>query len=748
MAKAKKQEVVKQKYIEREAVIQPITETIETNYMPYAVSVMVSRAIPEIDGFKPAHRKLLYTMYKMGLLNGRRTKSANIVGETMKLNPHGDMAIYETMVRLTTGNESLLHPFVDSKGGFGKQYSRDMAFAASRYTEAKLDTFCQEIFTGIDKNAVDMVDNYDGTMKEPRLLPTSFPNILVSPNLGIAVGLASSICSFNLVEICDATIALLRSPRTDIEKILDIVKAPDFPGGGYVVYDREQIKKVYETGKGPIKLRAKYDYDKEANCIEILEIPYSTTIEAIMKEMSDMFKAGKLKEVVDFRDEIDFDGFKLAIDLRKGTDPEQLMQKLYKFTPLEDNFPCNFNVLIDGSPKQLGIKDILTEWIKFRTACLRREFIFDLDKKQRRLHLLLGLGKILLDIDKAVRIVRETEKDDEVVPNLMQGFSVDKDQAEYIADIKLRHLNREYIMNRLADIDNLQKEIADIKALLSDEIKMKSFMIKQLGDIKKKYGKPRKTEVISSDSVKEFNKEIMIEDYQARIFFTKDGYLKKITQQSLRGNSEQKIKEGDEIIYEAEISNKDELVFFTDKAQLYFAKMSDFDLCKASELGEYVPKKLNFDDDEHVAYMHVNPSFDENQNVIFFFENGKAVRVPMSQYQTQGSRKKLKKAFSDASKVVKIIYETNDEYIMLINSENKAILIRPSLIPIKTTRTSIGTVVFAMNLKKNQKIKKVLTDYEKKYPEAKESYRKIKIPATGVLISKKKSKDPQMKIDI
>ena len=748
MAKAKKQEVVKQKYIEREAVIQPITETIETNYMPYAVSVMVSRAIPEIDGFKPAHRKLLYTMYKMGLLNGRRTKSANIVGETMKLNPHGDMAIYETMVRLTTGNESLLHPFVDSKGGFGKQYSRDMAFAASRYTEAKLDTFCQEIFTGIDKNAVDMVDNYDGTMKEPRLLPTSFPNILVSPNLGIAVGLASSICSFNLVEICDATIALLRSPRTDIEKILDIVKAPDFPGGGYVVYDREQIKKVYETGKGPIKLRAKYDYDKEANCIEILEIPYSTTIEAIMKEMSDMFKAGKLKEVVDFRDEIDFDGFKLAIDLRKGTDPEQLMQKLYKFTPLEDNFPCNFNVLVDGSPKQLGIKDILTEWIKFRTACLRREFIFDLDKKQRRLHLLLGLGKILLDIDKAVRIVRETEKDDEVVPNLMQGFSVDKDQAEYIADIKLRHLNREYIMNRLADIDNLQKEIADIKALLSDEIKMKSYMIKQLGDIKKKYGKPRKTEVISSDSVKEFNKEIMIEDYQARLFFTKDGYLKKITQQSLRGNSEQKIKEGDEIIYEAEISNKDELVFFTDKAQLYFAKMSDFDLCKASELGEYVPKKLNFDDDEHVAYMHVNPSFDENQNVIFFFENGKAVRVPMSQYQTQGSRKKLKKAFSDASKIVKIIYETNDEYIMLINSENKAILIRPSLIPIKTTRTSIGTVVFAMNLKKNQKIKKVLTDYEKKYPEAKESYRKIKIPATGVLISKKKSKDPQMKIDI
>ena len=748
MAKAKKQEVNVEKYIEREPVIQPITETIETNYMPYAVSVMVSRAIPEIDGFKPAHRKLLYTMYKMGLLTGRRTKSANIVGETMKLNPHGDMAIYETLVRLTTGNESLLHPFIDSKGGFGKQYSRDMAFSASRYTEAKLDSFCTEIFTGIDKNAVDMVDNYDSTSKEPRLLPTSFPNILVSPNLGIAVGLASSICSFNLVEICDATIALLRSPRTDIDKLLDIVRAPDFPGGGYVVYDREQIKKVYETGKGPIKLRAKYSYDKAANCIEILEIPYSTTIEAIMKEMADMFKAGKLKEVVDFRDEIGYDGFKLAIDLKKGTDPEQLMQKLYKFTPLEDNFPCNFNVLIGGSPKQLGIKDILTEWIKFRTGCLQREFTFDLDKKQRRLHLLLGLGKILIDVDKAIKIVRETEKDDEVVPNLMAGFSVDKDQAEYIADIKLRHLNREYIMNRLADIDNLQAEIADIKALLDDELKMKSFMIKQLNDIKKKYGKPRKTQIVDSEEIKVFNKEIMIEDYQARLFFTKDGYLKKITQQSLRGNSEQKIKEGDEIIYEAEISNKDEVIFFTDKAQLYFAKMSDFELSKASELGVYVPKQLNFDDDEHVAYMHVNPSFDENQMVIFFFENGKAVRVPMNQYQTQGSRKKLKKAFSDASKIVKIVYETSDEYIMLINSENKAILIRPSLIPIKTTRTSIGTVVFAMNSKKNQKIKKVLTDYEKKYPEAKESYRKIKIPATGVLISKKKAKDPQLKIDI
>ncbi len=746
MAKVKKKQE-KETYIEREPVVQPITETIESNYMPYAVSVMVSRAIPEIDGFKPSHRKLLYTMYRMGLLHNRRTKSANIVGETMKLNPHGDMAIYETMVRLSRDNESLLHPFVDSKGGFGKQYSRDMAFSASRYTEAKLEPFCAEIFSGIEKNAVDMVDNYDSTMKEPRLLPTTFPNILVSANLGIAVGLASSICSFNLAEVCDATIALLRSPRTDIEKILDIIKAPDFPGGGYVVYDREQMKKIYETGKGPVKLRAKYRFDPEANCIDVLEIPYSTTIEAIMKEIADMSKAGKLKEVTDWRDEIGLNGFRLTIDVKKGTDPEQLMQKLFKFTPLEDNFTCNFNVLIGGSPKTLGVRDILLEWIKFRAECLRREFYFDLDKKQHKLHLLLGLGKILLDIDKAVKIVRETEKDEDVVPNLMRGFDVDKEQAEYIADIKLRHLNREYIMNRLKDIDELQRDIDELKSILNDELKLKSYMIRQLNDIKKKYGKPRKTQIMESESVKEFNKEIMIEDYTAWLFFTKDGYLKKITQQSLRGNSEQKIKEDDKIILETEINNKDEVIFFTDKCQLYFAKMSDFELSKASDLGIYVPKQLKFDDDERVAFMQINPSFSEEQRVIFVFENGKAVRVPMSEYATQGARKKLKKAYSDASPIVGIIYEKSDDYFMIINSESKAILIRPSLIPIKTTRTSIGTTVFAMNLKKNQKITDVITDYEDKYPDAKERYRKIKIPATGVLMSDKDIKAKQIKID-
>ncbi len=747
MAKAKaSKKQIKEEYIEAEPMYQPITETIETNYMPYVVSVMVSRAIPEIDGFKPSHRKLLYTMYKMGLMTGHRTKSANIVGETMKLNPHGDMSIYETMVRLTRGNESLLHPFVDSKGSFGKQYSRDMAFAASRYTEAKLDPFCQEIFGGIDKDAVDMVDNYDSTTKEPRLLPTSFPNILVSANLGIAVGLASSICSFNLAEICDATIAILKSPRTDTEKLLDIVKAPDFPGGGFVVYDREQIKKVYETGKGSIKLRAKYEYDPKENCIEILEIPYSTSIEAIMKDISDMYKEGKLKEITDFRDEIDLKGFKLTLDLRRGTDPEQLMQKLFKFTPLEDSFSCNFNVIVDSVPRQLGIKGIIEEWIKFRIRCLKREFTYDLGKKSDKLHLLLGLGKILLDIDKAIKIVKETEKDQDVVPNLMKGFDVDKIQAEYIADIKLRHLNREYIINRLADIESLQKEIATLKEIIADELKVKAYIVKQLMDIKKKYGKPRKTQIIQASEVVEFTKEDMIEDYEVNLFYTRDGYLKKITNQSLRGNSEHKLKEGDKIVFEAEVHNKDELVFFTNQAQVYFAKVSDFDLTKASEIGEYVGKRLKFDMDERPIIMLVNPQYTEKQNMIFVFENGKAVRVPMTEYATQGSRKKLKKAYSSASPIVGAIYEKSDDHILIINSESKAILIRPSLIPIKSTRTSIGTTVFAMNLKKNQKITEVLEKYEDKYPDAYQRYRKIKIPATGVLLSEKDITTKQIKI--
>lgn len=743
MAKARKD--VKKEYVEREPMLQPITETIETNYMPYVVSVMVSRAIPEIDGFKPAHRKILYTMYKMGLMNGPRRKSANIVGETMKLHPHGDMSIYETMVRLSRGNETLLHPFIDSKGSFGKQYSTGMVFAAPRYTEARLEPFCAEIFSGIERDAVDMVDNYDGTMKEPKLLPTTFPNILVSSNLGIAVGLASSICSFNLGEICDATIAILKNPKTNTEKLIEIVKAPDFPGGGYVVYDKEQMAKIYETGKGTIKLRAKYEYNKAENRIDFLEIPYSTTIEAIKKEIIDN-RDEKFKEVTAFFDEIGKDGFKASVDLKKDADPEKVMQKLYKFTPLEDSFSCNFNVIVDNVPKQLGIKAIIEEWIRFRIKCVRREFNFDLNKKNEKLHLLLGLGKILLDIDKAIRIVRDTEKDQDVVPNLMVGFDIDKDQAEYIADIKLRHLNREYILNRLNDIEALQKEIATIKEILADELKVKAYIVKQLLDVKKKYGKPRKTQIIYASDIVKLTKDDMIEDYDVNLFFTKDGYLKKITNQSLRGNAEQKLKEGDSLIYSGEVRNKDELMFFTNQAQVYFARVSDFDLTKASELGEYVGKRLNFDDGERPVLMIVNPAFTDEQKIIFVFENGKAVRIPMSVYATQGARKKLKKAYSTSSPLAGAIYEKSDKHILLINSEDKAILIRPSLIPEKTTRTAAGSSVFAMNLNKNQKITEVLENYEERYPEANQRYRKIKVPATGVLLSDKDITTKQIKI--
>ena len=743
MAKARKD--VKKEYVEREPMLQPITETIETNYMPYVVSVMVSRAIPEIDGFKPAHRKILYTMYKMGLMNGPRRKSANIVGETMKLHPHGDMSIYETMVRLSRGNETLLHPFIDSKGSFGKQYSTGMVFAAPRYTEARLEPFCAEIFSGIERDAVDMVDNYDGTMKEPKLLPTTFPNILVSSNLGIAVGLASSICSFNLGEICDATIAILKNPKTNTEKLLEIVKAPDFPGGGYVVYDKEQMTKIYETGRGTIKLRAKYEYNKAENRIDFLEIPYSTTIEAIKKEIIDN-RDEKFKEVTAFFDEIGKDGFKASVDLKKDADPEKVMQKLYKFTPLEDSFSCNFNVIVDNVPKQLGIKAIIEEWIRFRIKCVRREFNFDLNKKNEKLHLLLGLGKILLDIDKAIRIVRDTEKDQDVVPNLMVGFDIDRDQAEYIADIKLRHLNREYILNRLNDIEALQKEIATIREILADELKVKAYIVKQLLDVKKKYGKPRKTQIMYASDIVKLTKDDMIEDYDVNLFFTKDGYLKKITNQSLRGNAEQKLKEGDSLIYSGEVRNKDELMFFTNQAQVYFARVSDFDLTKASELGEYVGKRLNFDGGERPILMVVNPTFTDEQKIIFVFENGKAVRIPMSVYATQGARKKLKKAYSTVSPLAGAIYEKSDKHILLINSEDKAILIRPSLIPEKTTRTAAGSSVFAMNLNKNQKITEVLENYEERYPEANQRYRKIKVPATGVLLSDKDITTKQIKI--
>ena len=716
---------------EAEITYQPITETIESNYMPYVMSVIISRAIPEIDGFKPSHRKLLYTMYKMGLLTGARTKSANVVGQTMKLNPHGDAAIYETLVRLTRGNQALLHPFIDSKGSFGKQYSSDMAYAASRYTEVKLDSFSQELFEGIDKNAVELIDNYDSTMKEPVLLPTTFPNVLVTPNMGIAVGMASNICSFNLDEVCEGTIMLLRNPDTTVDQILDVIKAPDFSGGSYIIYDRAQMKEIYETGRGNVRLRAKYRYDKADNCIEIVEIPYSTTIEAIIKRVADLVKENKLKEISDFRDEIDLNGFKLTLDLKRGTDPDKLMSKLFRLTPLEDNFNCNFNVLINSAPRQLGVVDILNEWIKFRVECVRRELTFTLSKKEDKLHLLLGLGKILLDIDKAIKIVRETAHEKDVVPNLMDGFGIDEIQAEYIAEIKLRNLNREYILNRIEEIESLQKEIADLKKLIASERLLKNHIIKQLEEIRKKYGTARKSEIIYDDTVEDYVPENDVEDYNVRIVMTKEGYFKKITLVSLRGNDEHKHKEGDYIVYSEDASNRDELIFFSDRAQAYKAHVSDFENCKASELGDYIPAKLGFDEGEKVVMMKKVPGYDPAHNFIFIFANGKGVRVPITAYETKNNRRKLVNAYSDASPIVGVFYEEEPFDLMLISNIGKAIIINSSLIPLKTTRSAQGVTLYT--LKKKQELTLALTDFEQKYANTKK-YRKNKIPAVGVLL--------------
>ncbi len=729
MARKKKEEI-KEEIIPAEIVDQPITETIETNYMPYAMSVIISRAIPQIDGFKPSHRKLLYTMYTMGLINGQKTKSANIVGQTMKLNPHGDASIYETMVRLTRGHEALLYPFVDSKGSFGKHYSRDMAYAASRYTEAKLDPICNEIFSGIDKDAVDLVPNYDNTTKEPTLLPTTFPNILVSPNMGIAVGLASNICSFNLAEICDGTVALLKNPRISVDRMMDIIKAPDFSTGAYLVYDKEQIRKIFEKGTGSVKLLSKYVYDKKNNCIDILEIPYSTSIEAIMKKLVDLIKEGKLKEVTDIRDEIDLKGFKLTLDLRRGTDPDKLMAKLYKMTPLKDEFSCNFNVLIDSSPRQLGVVGILEEWIKFRLSCLSREMRFDLQKKKDKLHLLKALSKVLLDIDKAIKIIRETEKEVEVVPRLMEGFSIDKVQAEYIAEIKLRHLNHEYLINRVHEIEGLRAEIKDIEDTLADEIKMKARIAEQLKDIKKKYSKPRKTEIMYADEVPEAPVEAEVENYSCRIVLTRDGYFKKITHQSLRGNDEHRLKDGDEIICSEDCENRDEFIVFTDKCQVYKAKISAFEPVKASSLGDFLPSKLGFDDGERPITMKViNDGFDQNTHMIFVYENGKGVRVPLSSYETKSNRRRLTGAYSSASPIVAAIYEDKTMDVLIVSDVGKGILIKSSLIPEKTTRTASGVILY--NLKKKQKVvAAVAGEALGKYPDSSKC-RKIKIPATG-----------------
>ena len=723
---------------------QLITDTIEKNYMPYVMSVIVSRAIPEIDGLKPAHRKLLYTMYKMGLLTGNRTKSANVVGQTMKLNPHGDMAIYETLVRLTRGNESLLHPLIDSKGSFGKQYSSNMKFAASRYTEVKLDSFCGELFRGIDKDAVDFVDNYDSTMKEPVLLPTTFPNILVTPNTGIAVGMASNICSFNLSEICDGTIAILKNPKITTDKIMEIIKAPDFPGGGIILYNRDEMRQIYESGSGSVRIRSRYNYDKTNNCIDIIQIPYSTSCEVIQNKIADMVKEGKLKDITDFRNETGLEGFKLTLDLRRGVDPDKLMAKLFKTTALEDSFKCNFNVLIDSSPRQMGVVDILKEWIKFRLVCVRRELGYDLKKKTDKLHLLLGLGKILLDIDKAIRIIRNTEKDEDVIPNLMSGFGIDEEQAEFIAEIKLRNLNKQYIINRIGEISALEAEIAKINEILGDELKQKALISSQLTEIKKKYGQPRRSQIMYTEDIEEYDEEDEIENYNVRLYLTREGYFKKITLQSLRGNDEQKLKEGDAISYLIETDNLSELVFVTNRCQIFRAKTSDFECCKASSMGEFLPAKLGMDEGERPVFMRVQKGYPENENFVYIFENGKGVRVPAISYETKGNRRKLINAYSAASPICAVFYDTEKEplEILLVSDAERAISIKTSLIPIKSTRTSGGVTL--MTMKKNNKLL-YATD---KIPEAySKGYKKLKIPASGQSIPDSDLSALQLSID-
>ena len=721
------------------ATVQPITETLEKNYMPYAMSVIVSRALPEIDGFKPAHRKLLYTMYEMGLLTKQKTKSANIVGQTMRLNPHGDASIYETMVRLTKGHEALLHPFIDSKGSFGKHYSRDMAYAASRYTEAKLDEFCYELFSGIDKDAVDFVPNYDNTMEEPSLLPTTFPNILVSPNLGIAVGMACSICSFNLAEICDGTIALLKNPNTTIERMLDIVKAPDFPGGAQILYDRDQMRKIYETGYGSFKMRAKYEYVKKNHCIDVLEIPYSSSIEAIMKKATDMIKTGKLREVADVRDAIDLNGFKLTFDLKKDADPEVVMKKLFAVTELENNFDCNFNILVDGTPMQLGIREILNEWIKFRVKCVTRELTFELGKKEHKLELLRGLAAILLDIDKAIRIIRNTEREEDVVPNLAAGFSLTKIQAEYIADIKLRNLNRQYIINRVEEISALEAQIADIRETLRDEIKLKGTIIAKLQEVKKKYGKPRKTEIVAKDEIVTASpkEDLFFENYNCRILLTKGGYFKKLSVQAARAADEHKLKEGDFVIYQEDTDNRGDLLFFTDKGQIYRAKVDDFELTKASQMGEYVPTKLSMDEDEHVVACKMIYELDPNHHMVYIFENGKGLRVSLGAYEAKTRRRKISSAYSNESPLAGAVYEGDKPVnIFIRNDAGRGMLIKSSLVPVKATRTAAGVQIMKF-AKKSVKIE-LVTDRIEEIGEDALKCKKLALPSNGSLLSQLK----------
>lgn len=719
-----------------EVVEQNIDSTIRENYMPYAMSVILSRAIPEIDGFKPSHRKLLYTMYKMGLLNGTRTKSANIVGATMKLNPHGDSAIYDTMVRLSRGYEALLHPYVDSKGNFGKFYSRDMAWAASRYTEAKLDKICNELFRDIDKDTVDFVDNYDNTMKEPSLLPVAFPSVLVNTNTGIAVGMASNICSFNLKEICETTAALIRDPNHDVMQTLP---APDFIGGCQIIYDENALRQVYETGKGGIKLRARYRYDKSANCIDVLSIPSTTTCEVIIEKIIDLVKAGKIKDIADVRDETGIDGLKITIDLKRGADPDKLMAKLYRFTTLEDSFSCNFNVLIGGVPRVLGVKALLEEWIAFRIECVRRRTYFDRNKKAEKLHLLKGLEAILLDIDKAVKIVRETDEEAEVVPNLMIGFGIDEVQAEYVAEIKLRHLNREYILKRTAEIEALEKEIAELDEILKSKTRIKTIIVKELKEIAEKYGQPRKSIIIYEDTVSYTEEMDDVPDYPVNLFFTKEGYFKKITPQSLRMSSNHKLKDGDEIAQTCEFSNNGELLFFTDKCQVYKAKAADFADTKASTLGDYVPAKLGMDEGENAVYMVATKDY--KGILLFAFENGKLAKVPLEAYQTKTNRKKLTGAYSDKSPLAGMVFFTEDKEFLLKASSGRMLLVHSGAINLKTTRSTQGVAV--MKLKKGHRLFEISEYVEGTFAKP-QRYRTKTLPTLGAMPANEDSTDEQL----
>lgn len=716
----------KNAYIEGAGIVenQPITDTLTENYMPYAMSVIVSRALPEIDGFKPSHRKLLYTMYKMGLLTGARTKSANIVGQTMKLNPHGDMAIYETMVRLARGNEALLHPYVDSKGNFGKAYSRDMSFAASRYTEAKLNPICAEIFADIDRDIVDFVPNYDNSMTEPVLLPTRFPAVLVNNNVGIAVSMASNICSFNLSEVCETAAALMKNPEHDIVSTL---KGPDFPGGGFILQDENELRRIYATGRGSVKVRSKYIYDKAANCIEVTEIPPTTTIEAIIDKIVEQVKLGKLKEISDVRDESDLSGLKITIDLKRGQDSEAVMKKLFRITPLQDVFSCNFNILVGGMPKVMGVAEILEQWTDFRITCVKRKTKFELARKKEKLHLLTGLKKILLDIDKAIKIIRETEDDAEVVPNLMIGFGIDETQAEYVADIKLRNINKGYILKRIEEIDSLKEEIADMEDILSSERRVKQIIISELGDIAKKYGKPRKTMFIYGTEDEENEAEEEIPDYPVNLFFTREGYFKKITPQSLRMSGEQKLKENDEIIETYDGSNRAELLFFTDKFQVYKARACDFEDGKASVMGDYLPVKLELDPDERIIKMIA--AEDYSGTLVMFFENGKCAKVPMVSFETKTRRKKLANAYNDGSPLVSMTLIDGDCEFMLSSDAGKVMIFNTVLILPKAARDTQGVQVMRLTRAKLRSAVK----YKDGMIKDADSYRTKTVPVAGTL---------------